>query len=333
MRRRAFIALIGGAAAAPAMLWPLAARAQPAADVRRIGVLSPFAESDPEVQANVTAFRQSLQKLGWTEGHNLRIDYRWGSADAERIQAQAVELVGLKPDVILVSTALALQPLQRETRSIPIVFTQITDPVGSGFVTSLANPGGNITGFTPAEFSMYGKSLEVLKEAAPHVTRVAVILNPDQKPQAGMWRAIEAAAPSFGVRLTAAGARSPGEIERAVDSFAREPNGGLIVLPNPVTEGNRKLIITLAARHRLPAVYSFPFFARDGGLISYGVDLVDQYRQAAAYVDRIFKGEKPAELPIQQPTKFELVINLTTAKALGLDLPWFLQQRADEVIE
>jgi ABC-type uncharacterized transport system substrate-binding protein len=328
MRRRDFIALAGAAAA-----WPLAARAQPAADVRRIGVLSPFAESDPEVQANVTAFRRSLQKLGWIEGRNLRIDYRWGSADAERIRAQAIELVGLKPDVILVSTALALQPLQRETRSIPIVFTQITDPVGSGFVASLANPGGNITGFTPAEFSMYGKSLEVLKEAAPHVTRVAVILNPEQKPQAGMWRAIEAAAPSFGVRLTAAGVRNPGEIERAVDSFAREPNGGLIVLPNPVNEGNRKLIIALAARHRLPAVYSFPFFARDGGLISYGVDLIDQYRQAAAYVDRIFKGEKPAELPIQQPTKFELVINLTTAKALGLDLPWFLQQRADEVIE
>ena len=328
MRRRDFIALAGAAAA-----WPLAARAQPAADVRRIGVLSPFAESDPEVQANVTAFRQSLQKLGWTEGRNLRIDYRWGSADAERIRAQAIELVGLKPDVILVSTALALQPLQRETRSIPIVFTQITDPVGSGFVASLANPGGNITGFTPAEFSMFGKSLEVLKEAAPQVTRVAVILNPEQKPQAGMWRAIEAAAPSFGVRLTAAGVRNSGEIERAVDSFAREPNGGLIVLPNPVNEGNRKLIITLAARHRLPAVYAFRFFVRDGGLISYGVDLVDQYRQAAAYVDRIFKGEKPAELPIQQPTKFELVINLKTAKALGLDLPWFLQQRADEVIE
>ena len=328
MRRRDFIALAGAAAA-----WPLAARAQPAADVRRIGVLSPFAESDPEVQANVTAFRQSLQKLGWTEGRNLRIDYRWGSADAERIRAQAIELVGLKPDVILVSTALALQPLQRETRSIPIVFTQITDPVGSGFVASLANPGGNITGFTPAEFSMFGKSLEVLKEAAPQVTRVAVILNPEQKPQAGMWRAIEAAAPSFGVRLTAAGVRNSGEIERAVDSFAREPNGGLIVLPNPVNEGNRKLIITLAARHRLPAVYAFRFFVRDGGLISYGVDLVDQYRQAAAYVDRIFKGEKPADLPIQQPTKFELVINLKTAKALGLDLPWFLQQRADEVIE
>ena len=328
MRRRDFIALAGAAAA-----WPLAARAQPAADVRRIGVLSPFAESDPEVQANVTAFRQSLQKLGWTEGRNLRIDYRWGSADAERIRAQAIELVGLKPDVILVSTALALQPLQRETRSIPIVFTQITDPVGSGFVASLANPGGNITGFTPAEFSMFGKQLEVLKEAAPQVTRVAVMLNPDQKPQAGMWRAIEAAAPSFGVRLTAAGVRNSGEIERAVDSFAREPNGGLIVLPNPVNEGNRKLIITLAARHRLPAVYAFRFFVRDGGLISYGVDLVDQYRQAAAYVDRIFKGEKPADLPIQQPTKFELVINLKTAKALGLDLPWFLQQRADEVIE
>ena len=296
-------------------------------------MLSPFAESDPEAQANVTAFRQALRKLGWTDGRNVRLDYRWGSADAERIRAYAIELVGLKPDVILVSTSLALQPLQQETRSIPIVFAQITDPVGSGFVASLAYPGGNITGFTPAEFSMYGKSLEVLKEVAPHVTRVAVILNPDQIPQAGMWRAIEAAAPSFRVQLTAAGARNAAEIEHAIDAFARESNGGLIVLPSPVTEGNRKLIITMAARHRLPAVYAFRFFVTDGGLISYGVDLADQYRQAAAYVDRILRGEKPAELPVQQPTKFELVVNLKTAKAVGLDVPPPLLGRADEVIE
>jgi putative tryptophan/tyrosine transport system substrate-binding protein len=235
-RRREFITLLGGAAAA----WPLATRAQQAARIRRIGVLSAFAESDPEAHGNVTAFRQALEKLGWTDGSNVRIDYRWGSADAERI-------VGLKPDVILVSTALVLQSLQQLTRSVPIVFTQISDPADSGFVASLSHPGGNVTGFTPAEFSMYGKLLEVLKEIAPQVTRVAVVLNPDQKPQAGMWRAIEAAAPSFKVQLTAAGVRNATEIERAINAFARETNGGLIVLPNPVNSGNRKLIITMAA--------------------------------------------------------------------------------------
>ena len=241
--------------------------------------------------------------------------------------------MGLNPDVILVSTALALQPLLQETRSIPIVVVQITDPVGSGFVASLGRPGGNITGFTVAEFSMFGKLLEVLKDVAPHVTRVAVVLNPDQAPQLGMWRAIEAAAPAFKVQLTAAGVRDVAELERAIDQFAREPNAGLIVLPSPVTEGNRKLIIALAARHRLPAAYAFRHFVADGGLISYGVDLADQYRQAASYVDRILRGEKPAELPVQQPTKFELVINLKTAKALGLDVPLTLLARADEVIE
>jgi putative ABC transport system substrate-binding protein len=219
------------------------------------------------------------------------------------------------------------------TRSVPIVFTQIVDPAGSGFVASLSHPGGNVTGFTPAEFSMYGKLLEVLKEIAPQVTRLAVVLNPDQKPQAGMWRAIEAAAPSFKVQLTAAGVRNATEIERAINAFARETNGGLIVLLNPVNSGNRKLIITMAAQHRLPAIYTFPFFVKDGGLISYGVDLVDQYQQAASYVDRILRGEKPAELPVQQPTKFALLVNLKTAKALGLEVPWFLQQRANEVIE
>jgi len=328
MKRREFITLLGGAAA-----WPLEARAQSPDRIRRIGVLSAFAESDPQTQANLTAFRQVLQKLGWTEGRNLGIEQRWGGADAERIRAFAIELVRLKPDVILVSTALALQPLLRETRSIPIVFAQMADPLGSGFVTSLARPGGNLTGFTVAEFSMFGKLLEVLKEVAPQVTRVAVILNPDQTPQAGMWRAIEAAAPSAGVQLTAAAARDAAELERAIDGSAGEPNAGLIVLPSPVTEGNRELIIAMAARHRLPAAYAFRHFVTDGGLISYGIDLADQYRQAAAYVDRILRGEKPGELPIQQPTKFELVLNLKTAKALGLDVQWFLQQRADEVIE
>jgi putative ABC transport system substrate-binding protein len=329
MKRRAFITLLGGAAAA----WPLAARAQQPALMRRIGVLNPFAESDPEVQANLTAFRQTLQGLGWTDGRNVRIDYRWGGAEPGLIRAHAIELVHLKPDVIVTSTALALQPLLEQTRSIPIVVTQISDPVGSGFVTSLAHPGGNLTGFTVAEFSIFGKLLELLKEAAPHVARVAVMHNPDQAPQLGMWRAIATAAPAFKVQLTAAGVREVAEIERVIDLFTGEPNGGLIVLPSPLTEGNRKVIITLAAQHRLPAAYAFRHFVADGGLISYGVDLADQYRQVATYVDRILHGETPAELPIQQPTKFALVVNLRTAKALGLDLPISLLARTDEVIE
>jgi putative tryptophan/tyrosine transport system substrate-binding protein len=329
MKRRNFITLLGGAAAA----WPLTASAQQGERMRRVGVLNPFAENDPEVLANITAFRQALQKLGWTDGRNLRIDYRWGGANPERIRAHATELVALEPDVILVSSPLALQPLQQETRSIPIVFTGVSDPAGSGFVASLAHPGGNVTGFAVAEFSMYGKYLELLKEVAPHVTRVAVMMNPEQVPQAGNWRAIETVAPSFKVLLTAAHVRDAAEIERVIDAFARESNGGLIVLPSALTIVHRELIIALAARHRLPAVYAFRQFVVDGGLMSYGVDLVDQYRQAASYVDRILRGEKPAELPVQQPTQFKLLINLKTAKALGLEVPWFLQQRADEVIE
>ena len=279
------------------------------------------------------AFRDALERIGWTDGRNVHIDTRWGNADGQRIQGYVTEIVGLKPDVILVSTTLVLQPLQRATRSIPIIFTQISDPVGADIVASLAHPGGNITGFAPAEYSMYGKSLEVLKEIAPHVTRAGVVFNPAQKPQAGMLRAIEAVAPSLGVRVTAAGVRNAAEIDRALDAFAREPSGGLVVLPNPVTEGNRKLIIAMSARLRLPAVYTFPFFAKDGGLISYGVDLADQYRQAASYVDRILRGESPAELPVQQPTKFRLLVNLKTAKALGLEVPPSLLARSDEVIE
>ena len=235
--------------------------------------------------------------------------------------------------MILASSPLVLQPLLRKTRSIPIVFTQITDPVGSGFVASLAHPGGNTTGFATAEFSMYGKSLEMLKEVAPHVTRVAVLLNSEQAPQAGMWRAIEAAAPSFRVQVMAADVPDSAEIERAIESFARESGGGLIVLPNVPTIVHRGLIMALAARHRLPAVYSFRQFVREGGLISYGPDRLDQYRRAAAYVDRILRGEKPSDLPVQQPTKFELAINLKTAKALGLDVSPMLLGRADEVIE
>ena len=267
MRRREFITLLGGAAA-----WPLAARAQQPERMRRIGVLMAFAENDPEVQANITAFRQALQKLGWTDGRNARIDYRWGGADFERIRGYAIELVGLKPDVILVSTALVLQPLRQETRSIPIVFTQIGEPVQSGLVASLAHPGGNITGFTAFEASVWGKSLEVLKEVEPHVARVAVILNPDQAPQAGMWRAVEAAAPSLGVKATATPVRNAVEIERAINAFAREPNGGLIVLPSGPTIVHRELIIAMAARHPLPAIYPYRQFVSAGGLICYGLD-------------------------------------------------------------
>jgi putative ABC transport system substrate-binding protein len=326
MRRREFITVIGGAAT-----WPLAAHTQ-SSPMRRIGVLNPFAENDPE-HANVAAFRQGLEKLGWTNGGNVQIDYRWGGADPGRIRAQAKEIVAFKPDVILVSTALALQPLLQETRSIPMVVTRIVDPVGAGFVASLARPGGNLTGFTVAEFSLFGKLVEVLKEIAPQVTRVAVLFHPDQVPQTRMLQAVEAAAKSISVQVTAVGTRDPATVERAVNEFAREPGGGLIVFPNPMTEGNRKLIIAKAAQHRLPAAYGFRHFVADGGLISYGIDLADQYRQAASYVDRILRGEKPADLPVQQSTKFELVLNLKTAKTLGLDVPLFLQQRADEVIE
>jgi putative tryptophan/tyrosine transport system substrate-binding protein len=325
VKRRDFITLLGGAAAA----WPIAAHTQPS-PMRRIGVLNPFAENDPE-HTNVAVFRQALEKLGWTNGGNVRIDYRWGSADPARIRAQAKEIVAFKPDVILVSTALALQPLLQETRSIPIVVTRIVDLVGAGFVASLARPGGNLTGFTVAEFSLFGKLVEVLKEIAPQVVRVAVLLHPDQVPQTRMLQAVEAAANSMGVQVTAVGARDAASIERGINDFVR--GSGLIVFPNAVTEGNRKLIIAIAAQNRLPAAYAFRHFVVDGGLISYGIDLADQYQKAASYVDRILRGEKPADLPLQQPTKFELVINLATANALGLDVPVHLQQLADEVIE
>jgi putative tryptophan/tyrosine transport system substrate-binding protein len=328
MRRREFITLLSGAAA-----WPLAARAQQAERVRRIGVLMGFAEDDPDAQANLTAFRQAMQKLGWTDGRNVRIEYRWGRANPERVRAYAIELVALKPDVIVAASPLVLQPMQQQTRGIPIVFTQISDPLGSGFVASLAHPGGNITGFTVAEFSMYGKSLEILKEVAPHIVRVAVVLSPEQIPQAGIWRTIEAVAPSFGVQLTPAAVRDAAEIGHAIDEFAHESNGGLVVLPSSLTIVHREMIIGLAAQHRLPAVYSYRQFVMAGGLISYGIDLADQYRQAASYVDRILHGENPGDLPVQQPTKFELVINLKTAKALGLDVPATLLARADAVIE
>jgi putative ABC transport system substrate-binding protein len=329
MRRRDLIKGIAGSAIA----WPLAARAQHVGPTARIAVLMAFAEDDPEAQANIAVFRQALQKLAWTDGRNIHIDYRWGGSDAERIRSYAIELVDLKPDVILVSTSQVLQPLRQETRSIPIVFTQISDPVENGFVASLAHPGGNITGFTAFEASVWAKALAMLKEVAPHVARVAAILNPDQAPQAAMWRAVEAAAPSLGVTATAIPVHNAAEIEDAINVFARQPNGGLIVLPSGPTIVHRELIIALAARHRLPAIYSFRRFVADGGLMCYGFDVADQYRDAAAYVDRILHGEKPADLPVLQPTKFELVINLTTAKALGLTIPASILSLADQLME
>jgi putative ABC transport system substrate-binding protein len=326
VRRREFIAGLGGTAA-----WPVAARAQQPMPV--IGVLLSTAADDPESKDRAGSFLQGLQALGWTDGRNVRIEYRWGAGDSERMRTYAAALVALKPDVILVNNALALLPLQRATSTIPIVFTSIYDPVGSGFVASLARPGGNITGFTLGEFSLGGKMLEVLKELAPRVGRVGVMLNPDQPPHVAMWRAIEAVGPSSGLRLVASQVKDPAEIEPAIRAIAEEPNGGLVVLPSPISVVHREPIVALAARHRLPAVYGFSIFVKSGGLASYGVDTADLYRRPAQYVDRILKGVKPADLPVQQPAKFELAVNLKTAKALGLDVPLILQQRADEIIE
>ncbi len=328
MRRREFIRLLGGAATA----WPLAARAQPER-VRRIGVLMSFSKSDPEAQAFLSAFVQALAPLGWTDGRNVRIDARWAGGEANQLKAHAVELVSLKPDAILVAGTLGLLSLRKETRSIPIVFVQVGDPVESGLVASLARPGGNITGFTTFEHAMGGKWLEVLKEIAPRIGRVLVILSPENATHPGLLRALETAAPSSGVQVTAARVRDAGDIERAVNAFAPSPDAGLIVLPDAVTFVHRDLIVASAARHRLPAIYAFRHFAKSGGLISYGYDPVDLYRRAASYVDRILQGASPADLPIQAPTKFELVINLKTAKALGLDVPPSVLARADEVIE
>ena len=328
MRRREFILALGGAAVA----WPLAARAQPER-MRRIGVLMNLAADDPESSARLTAFLQGLQQLGWTDGRNVRIDTRWAAGDADRYRKSATELVALMPDVILATGTSAVAPLQQATRTVPIVFVQVIDPVGAGLVASLARPGGNATGFTLFEYGMSGKWLELLKEIAPRVTRAAVLRDPASAPGIGQFAAIQAVAPSLGVELSPVDVRDAGEIERAVTAFARSPNGGLIVTASPSAAVHRELIITLAARHKLPAVYPFRYFVTGGGLISYGPDIVDQYRRAAGYVDRILKGEKPADLPVQAPTKYELVINLKTAKALGLTVPPTLLARADEVIE
>jgi putative ABC transport system substrate-binding protein len=329
IRRREFITLLGGAAAA----WPLAARAQQAEQMRRIGVLIGAIETDPESQARIVAFKEGLQALGWTDGRNVHIDYRFSSADLDLTRKSAAELVGLTPDVILANSPLVLRALRQQTSTIPIVFALVVDPVGEGFINSLAQPGGNITGFTSLEYPMSGKWLEVLKEIAPSVRRVSAINQAENVTGAGYLRALESAALTMGVQLIAAHVRDAAEIERAIAATASQSNGGLIILPSPLALVNREMIVKLAAQHRLPAVYPFRYFIASGGLMSYGVDTVEVFRRSALYIDRILKGEKPAALPVQQPTKFELVVNLKTAKALGLDVPWFLQQRADEVIE
>ena len=328
MRRREFITLLGGATA-----WPIAARAQQTERVRRVGMLMSLAADDPESLARLTAFLQRLQELGWTDGGNIRIDYRWAAGDAERSRRYSAELVALAPDVILAAGSVGLEALQQATRTVPIVFVHVADPVGGGFVNSLARPGGNATGFSQFEYGVIGKLLELLKEIAPGVTRVAVIRDPTISAGAGQFGAIQTAAPSFGVEVSPVNMRDAGEIERAIADFARAANGGLILTAGPLASIHRELIVTLAARHKLPAIYFERYFAVGGGLISYGPHLVDQYRRAADYVDRILKGEKPADLPVQAPTRYELVINLKTAKALGLTVPPSLLARADEVIE
>jgi putative tryptophan/tyrosine transport system substrate-binding protein len=328
VRRREFITLLGGAAAA----WPLVARAQHEERMRRIAVLNNVAEGDPDTQAWIGAFRQRLESLGWSENRNLKIDIRWGAGDLTRLRHYAVELVSMGPDVAFAESTPSIRALQQATRTIPIVFVGGSNPVGSGFVASLARPEGNITGFISFEPAIGGKWLGTLKEIAPRVARAALIYNP--RTHTGQYfQSIETAAQSLGVELVRVAFHDASDIERGIDDFARAPNGGLLVLSDPSTALHRDLIVTLAARHRLPAVYPFRQFIAIGGLISYGVDRPDQYRRAAEYVGRILKGEKPGELPVQAPTKFELVINLKTAKTLGLDVPLQLQQLADEVIE
>jgi putative ABC transport system substrate-binding protein len=326
MRRRQFITLLGGAAA-----WPLAARAQQGERMRRIGVLSGLVESDPETPLRVVAFRQALGKLGWSEGRNLVIDFRWGAGDPSLMRVHAKELIGATPDVVVAESTPAAAALRQETSAVSIVFLQVGNPVGSGFVASLAHPGGNLTGFTNFEPTMGGKWLELLKEIAP-VMRAIAIFNPDTH-SGQYWQTMEAAAPSLAVEFKRTPVRDVAGIESAVADLAGEPNGGVVVMPDAFTLTHLELIVALTARHRLPSIYPFRVFTVNGGLLSYGIDHVDVYRRAASYVDRILRGEKPANLPVQAPTKFELIVNLKTAKALGLDVPLFLQQRADEVIE
>jgi putative ABC transport system substrate-binding protein len=327
-RRREFIALLGGAAA-----WPLCARAQPGERMRRIAIMAPGTENDAEAHARLAAFRHGLEQLGWREGRNVHFEYRWPGGEAALIKTYAAEIVASAPDVILAGLTPGVEALKRETRTIPIVFANVADPVGSGLVPSLAKPEGNVTGFMAVEYGIIGKWLELLKEIAPGVVRVALIGGPEVVFTKSFQRTLEAIAPSFAVEPVAVEVRNAAELERALDAFAGGPNGGLLAVPALTATVHRALIFRMAERHRLPAVYPFRFYAVDGGLASYGPDQVDQYRRVAGYVDRILRGAKPADLPVQAPTKFDLVINLKTAKALGLDIPPTLLARADEVIE
>jgi putative ABC transport system substrate-binding protein len=328
MRRRDFIAVASGAVA-----WPLAARAQQAERVRRIGMLLPASSDDVEFQARVGAFLQELGQMGWMIGRNLRIDTRWATTNAADIRRHAAELAALAPDVILAHGDSTIRPMLQATRTVPVVFPIVSDPVAAGYADSLARPGGNATGFMAREYSLSGKWLELLKEIAPSVARAAVLRDSTQGSGTSEFAAIQAVAPSLRVEVNPVNLRDAGEIERAVSAFARSGNGGLIVTPSGATTLHRNLIITLAARYKLPAVYAFRYFVAAGGLISYGPDQIDQYRRAAGYVDRILKGEKPADLPVQAPTKYDLVINLKTARTLGLEIPPTVLARADEVIE
>jgi putative ABC transport system substrate-binding protein len=327
--RRKFLATLGGAAAA----WPLAARAQQTERMRRIGALLPVPANDAEGRSRLTTFAQALQQLGWTVGQNVRIDYRWGPGNPATMRKHATELVALEPDLILALTTAAVGPLLEASRTVPIVFVTVADPVGAGFVETLARPGGNATGFTPYEYSISGKWLELLKEIAPRVTRAAVLRDTSIAVGLAQFGSIQAVAPSLGVELRPVDVSDAGEIERALAAFAQGSNGGMVVIGSPSAAIHRGLITALAAKHRLPAVYNTRLFTDAGGLISYGPDFLEQHRRAAGYVDRILKGEKPADLPIQAPTKYELVINLKTAKALGLEIPSSVLARADEVIE
>jgi putative tryptophan/tyrosine transport system substrate-binding protein len=330
VKRREFITLVGGAAA-----WPLATRAQQRERMRLIGMLLPFAENDEKTRGDLDLFREQLRQRGWTEHQNVEITIRWAAGDVGRIQTLAKELVALKPDVILGRSTPVTKAILHESTAIPIVFVVVSDPVGDGIVASFARPGGNVTGFTNVEASLGSKWVEVLKEVSPAISRVAVIFDPNASPGGGTYylHLVEAAAASVAIKEFPTPVHDASEIERAIVSFAQEPNGGLIVLPDVTTGADRALIIGLAARHRLPAVYPFRYMVAEGGLVSYGEDVGDLYRRAATYVDRILRGEQPRDLPVQAPTKFELAINLKTAKALGIDVPLHLQQLADEVIE
>jgi putative ABC transport system substrate-binding protein len=315
------------------MAWPVAARAQPSERTRRIGILHDYTEADPEGRAQITAFREGLSKLGWIEGRNVTIDFQSGAADADLLRTYARDLIAKRPDVALAAGGTIVAALQRASRTVPIVFVNVTDPVGGGLVASLARPGGNATGFTQFEFGISAKWLELLKEIAPGIKRVAVIRDPTARSGGGQLGAIQAVAPTLGVDVKPIDAGDVDAIEHDLAEFSRDTKGGLIVTSSRLARIHRDVIIGLAARLRLPAIYAFRVYVAGGGLMVYGPDATHPYRRAASYVDRIFKGEKPADLPVQAPTKYELVINLKTAKALGLDVPLILQQRADEVIE